>query len=385
MICKKTLKIAMGVGMVLCATASFAAVQDSFENSTHQTGVIWVGDGGSFSNETLSASDVSAVGFPITNVAHDVVFFVEGTVTCSNTTDSAESSVSDFLIFIPEPSDELGGEDEDLTGAKVAIAAGTNWVDQAKTQVKLCLYCKEGESAAAWHEIAEVTTSTWLRVTLVFKDNRCRVSLDGEPVHNNFGYKTSAADAGSNGAWYNLANVPEGTTDRSIASLSFIGCAKLDDVVIKDSFAEDAFPATAVAVIYNGDGPSYNDLNKLGVTSAEVEANLNTTNYLNKMTGMSVKERLECGYSIATETKFVPVSITETSETQATIKFPIESASELGRYSVRLEGGTATATSAAEAVVGEPGFAKIDISGITYTGDNTVIKFILTAQKPPTP
>ena len=34
MICKKAMKIAMGVGMVLCATTSFAAVEQGFESAS---------------------------------------------------------------------------------------------------------------------------------------------------------------------------------------------------------------------------------------------------------------------------------------------------------------------------------------------------------------
>lgn len=374
MICKKAMKIAMGVGMVLCATASFAEVTENFEGT--------IGNGWSDGTSAAVVEDNSqyggsdSVGYPISG-DHTKILNVEGEVSCTNSPEGTPtSSISDFLIFIPEPSDEL--DDEGLTDAKIAIAAGTNWVDE--TTVKLCLYCKAGTAATAdWLEIANVKTSTWVRVTLVFENNRCRVSLDGEPVHNGSGYKTSAADAGSNGAWYNLANVPEGT-DRSIASLSFIGCAKLDDVVIKDSFAEDAF--TTDATLLAGEKASYNNLNKWGMTVFDVTNKWNTV--LNKTSGMKVGEKIACGYDPNSDTKFVPVSITKTEAGQAKIKFPIESTSEseLARYSVTVEGGSATTIGDAEPVDGEPGFATIELTGIKYSENSNVIKFILKASTP---
>ena len=367
MICKKAIKIAMGVGMVLCATASFAERTESFEAALD--GNIWSGD---ITDALVAGTPTEpAVGFPIAT-SHMQVLNVEGSVICSNETTSAAtsatSSISDFLIFIPEPSDELDGED--LGNAKIAIAAGTNWVDE--TTVKLCLYCKAGTAATAdWLEIANVKTSTWVRVTLVFENNRCRVSLDGEPVHNGSGYKTSAADAGSNGAWYNLANVPGGT-DRSIASLSFIGCAKLDDVVIKDSFAEDAFPATAVAELEGDETVRYNDLNKWGWTVTDLNGKLGEF-VLN--TGMTVAQKLECGLDPTTDTKFEPTNVVGKAANVATIKFPCDDPSKTYRYSVAAEGATATLG----AVTVENGTATADVTFSNVSGK--VITFWLEADK----
>lgn len=375
MICKKAMKIAMGVGMVLCATASFAGVTNSFDTAT--TGAMsidgWFGNG---TVEVGNPSYAKPVGAPIATTSNPSIntLLVEGEVICSNAV-SGTSSVSDFLIFIPEPSDELGTDE--LEGAKVAIAAGTNWVDQAETKVKLCLYCKDGENAAAWHEIAEVTTSTWLRVTLAFKDDRCRVSLDGEPVHNNFGYKTST-DTSTGGAWYKLAG-----SGNSVQSLSFIGCAKLDDVVIKDSFAEDAFPATAVAKldpeVPGSETVRYNDLNKWGWTVADLNGKLDD---LVANTGMTIGEKLECGLDPTTDTKFEPVSITKTSAAEATITFPCDDPTKTGRYKIEITGGncnSATVVTGATTDGCEAGRAKITLTGLTQTAP--VMTFKLVAEK----
>lgn len=368
MICKKAMKIAMGVGMVLCATASFAVREQNFESGSLGSTDGWYGDVSSFEDITPQAP---TVGYPLPSSNHEKTLLVEGSVICSNTTSTATASVSDFLIFIPEPSDELGTDE--LEGAKVAIAAGTNWVDQAETKVKLCLYCKDGENVAAWHEIAEVTTSTWLRVTLAFKDDRCRVSLDGEPVHNNIGYKTSTDTNTGGGAWYNLAG-----TGNSVQSLSFIGCAKLDDVVIKDSFAEDAFPATAVATLTGDETVRYNDLNKWGWTVTDLQGKLGDTV---PGTGMTVGEKLLCGLDPTTTTKFEPLTITPTGVNTATITFPCEDASKKTRYELGAEGGTAVFTGGASSITVENGVAT---AGITLTPDSAsgskVVKFWLKAK-----
>lgn len=366
MISQKTLKIAMGVSMVLCATASFAERGQDFESETLDSSNGWYGDVGSFENITPQAP---TVGYPLPSSTHAKTLLVEGSVICSNTTSSAQSSISDFLIFIPEPSDELDGED--LGNAKIAIAAGTNWVDQAETKVKLCLYCKEGESAAAWHEIAEVTTSTWLRVTLVFKDNRCRVSLDGEPVHNNFGYKTSTDTTSTGGAWYNLAG--SGT---AVQSLSFIGCAKLDDVVIKDKYMEDAaFPDTAVATV-KGESVSYNNLNKWNMTTNDVVTKWEII--LNPESGMTVGDKLLCGLDPTTATKFEPLTVTPTGANTARITFPCEDASKTTRYSLVAQGGTAVFTGGATSITVSEGVATANITLTPETGSK-VVKFWLKA------
>ncbi len=376
MICKKAMKIAMGVGMVLCATSSFAGVTNSFDTAT--TGAMsidgWFGNG---TVEVGNPSYAKPVGAPIATTLNPSIntLLVEGEVICSNAV-SGTSSVSDFLIFIPEPSDELGTEE--LDGAKVAIAAGTNWVDQAETKVKLCLYCKDGENAAAWHEIAEVTTSTWLRVTLAFKDDRCRVSLDGEPVVNTFGYAASSGDT-TDGPWYKLAS----TGNNSVQSLSFIGCAKLDDVVIKDSFAEDAFPATAVATLdsdspaIDGETVRYNDLNKWGMTSDELVAQWSVQV---GETGMTVGEKLLCGLDPTTTTKFEPLTITPTGANTANITFPCEDASKKTRYSLGAEGGTAVFTDGASSITVENGVATAGITLAPAQGSK-VVKFWLVATR----
>lgn len=372
MICKKAMKIAMGVGMVLCATASFAGVTENFEGT--------IGTGWSDGTAAAVVEDNSQyggeVGCPISG-DHTKILNVEGEVSCTNSPEGTPtSSISDFLIFIPEPSDEL--DDEGLTDAKIAIAAGTT---ESNGIVPLCLYCTTNGTNKGWGVIGSVSTGTWVRVTLAFTNGFCRVSIDGEPAKSSFGYTAasdSAAPTGtSTGAWYKLAG-----TGNSVQSLSFIGCAKLDDVVIKDSFAEDAFPATAVAKLTDkNEEVSYNNLNKWGMTVNDVLTNWGTV--LNETSGMTVGQKIACGYDPNSATKFEPVSITKEAADKAKIKFPIESTDELGRYKVVLAGGKAGEnTEVGGAADAGGGLAEINLSNLTYNQGSTVIKFTLKAEKP---
>ena len=77
MICKKAMKIAMGVGMVLCATASFAQVTEGFENAS--VGAIniqgWTGDG---IVTNVAPTYNKSVGTPIEATSNNNTLLVEG-------------------------------------------------------------------------------------------------------------------------------------------------------------------------------------------------------------------------------------------------------------------------------------------------------------------
>lgn len=370
MISQKTLKIAMGVGMVLCATASFAGVSEGFESATD--GAIgtnipdWAGDG---IVTNVGPTYAKTVGTPRGEATNSKTLLVEGEVTCANTATTAETtaSVSDFLVYIPELSDEL--ETDGLTDAKIAIAAGTAL---SNDKIPLMLYCKAaaGETAS-WVQIKEVDSNTWYRVTLVFKDSRCRVSLDGEPVKSASGY-TASTGVTTGGAWYDLANTQ---SNLGIASLSFIGCAKLDDVVISAYTEDAAFLDTAVATV-NGESVSYNNLNKWNMTASDLSSNWDTV--LNQTSGMTVGNKLLCGLDPTTATKFEPLTVTPTGANTATITFPCEDASKTKRYSLVAEGGTAVFTGGATSITVSEGVATANITLTPATGSK-VVKFWLKA------
>ncbi len=370
MINQKTLKIAMGIGMVLCASASFARVEEGFESATE--GAIagisgWTGDG---IVTNVGPTYTKSVGTPIGGNTNSKTLLVEGEVTCVNSASGTETSVSDFLVYIPELSDEL--ETAGLDNAKIAVAAGTKL---SNDKIPLMLYCCKADSdTATWTQIAEVDSNTWYRVTLVFKGSRCRVSLDGEPVKSASGY-TASTGGTTGGAWYDLANTQ---SNLGIASLSFIGCAKLDDVVIKDAYEEDAaFPANVVATLVGkGETVSYNNLNKWNMTASDLLSNWD--NVLNQTSGMTVGNKLLCGLDPTTATKFEPLNVTPTGANTATITFPCEDASKTTRYSLVAEGGEAVFTGGTTSITVSEGVATANIT-LTPAEGSKVVKFWLKA------
>lgn len=377
MICKKAMKIAMGVGMVLCATASFAAVsQQGFENVTDDAFVNlsgWTGDG------TIQSDTLTAIGAGRLLSSSSKSLLVEGTVLCTNSTGNAGSEAqADFLINVAEQSDELSELEGDV---KIAIAAGTNMTGVAEGEVPLCVYCKDSAGVVDWFDLATVRTDKWTRVTLAFDyvNGYCRVSINGEPVVTPNGVR-SMANQTSPGAWYRLVS---NATDDKVQSLSFEGVAQVDDVDIQESIDEAAdFANSPAAELSNSETISYALLNKLGLSKDTLVESENW-NMLVGDSGMTVGQKLECGLDPTTDTKFEPVSMTKTSATEATITFPCDDTSKTGRYKIVITGGTCnneTVVTGATTDGCEAGRAKITLTGLNQTAP--VMTFKLVAEKP---
>ena len=381
MICKKAMKIAMGVGMVLCATASFAAVsQQGFENVTDDAFVNlsgWTGDG------TIQSDTLTAIGAGRLLSSSSKSLLVEGTVLCTNSTGNAGSEAqADFLINVAEQSDELSELEGDV---KIAIAAGTNMTGVAEGEVPLCVYCKDSAGVVDWFDLATVRTDKWTRVTLAFDyvNGYCRVSINGEPVVTPNGVR-SMANQTSPGAWYRLVS---NATDDKVQSLSFEGVAQVDDVDIQESIDEAAdFANSPAAELSNSETISYALLNKLGLSKDTLVESENW-NMLVGDSGMTVGQKLECGLDPTTDTKFEPVSITKTSAAEATITFPCDDSTKTGRYKIVITGGNNKGTDdSSDEVTGattvgcETGRAKITLSNLKQTAP--VMTFKLVAEKP---
>lgn len=369
MICKKAMKIAIGVGMVLCATASFAAVsQQGFENVTDDAFVNlsgWTGDG------TIQSDTLTAIGAGRLLSSSSKSLLVEGTVLCTNSTGNAGSEAqADFLINVAEQSDELSELEGDV---KIAIAAGTNMTGVAEGEVPLCVYCKDSAGVVDWFDLATVKTDKWTRVTLAFDyvNGYCRVSINGEPVVTPNGVR-SMANQTSPGAWYRLVS---NATDDKVQSLSFEGVAQVDDVDIQESIDEAAdFANSPAAELSNSETISYALLNKLGLSKDTLVESENW-NMLVGDSGMTVGQKLECGLDPTTDTKFGPTNVVGKAANVATIKFPCDDPSKTYRYSVAAEGATATLGE----VKVENGTATADV---TFSNVNDkVITFWLEADK----
>ncbi|MBR4893665.1 MAG: hypothetical protein IKZ36_00515, partial [Kiritimatiellae bacterium] len=222
----------------------------------------WSGDG-VLKEETPSPLSAGApIGTKDDETAK--VLELEGEVVCANET----GKQVDFLLNVSSSSDELPAGFE---GVQIAVAVGTSETladdDQTKV-VPLMLYgVKKNELSAQWFGISSVKIGTWIRVTLDFDygAGRCKVSVDGIPVVSEDG-SFKADGSGGKGAWYKLA-VSE--NKEKIASLTFIGSAKIDDVVVNDEVSENRFANIEKPIqIANGvtENVSLNDLKKWGIT-----------------------------------------------------------------------------------------------------------------------
>ncbi len=329
MILKHILIIFSLCGEIFVAGMAFSAVKESFDKDSFAELNAWSGDG------TLVEESPAplAAGRPIGTAenATSKVLALEGQVLCS----SGNGEQTDFLLNVSGPSDDLP---ENLDKVQIAVAAGTE-LDVEQNTVPLMLYCKygkdDGEEASGWLQVSSVKVGTWIRVTMDFDYNndngRCKVSVDGVPVVSEKG-SLKADGSGGKGAWYKLAKASE-----TIASLTFVGSAKIDDVVINEAVSENIFADVKKTIeIVPGvtEEVSLNDLNKWGITP-----NMAATARVDD-SDLTVAQKLECGLKPDDGKKFQltsmemrKVTVDGVVKTVATIKFPGSDA-VIGRYKV---------------------------------------------------
>ena len=337
MILKHILIIFSLCGGIFVAGMAFSAVSESFNRENFDSlGSKWSGDGSLIEESLAPGATVLAAGVPIGTAENETskVLALEGQVLCSSST----GKQTDFLLNVSGPSDELPPP-ENLVGVQIAVAAGTEL--DVEQNVPLMLYCKygngDGEEASGWLQVSSVKVDTWIRVTMDFDYNndngRCKVSVDGVPVVSEKG-SLKADGTGGKGAWYKLAAKASGT----IASLTFVGSAKIDDVVINDEVSGNCFAQSAKAEIAIADGVkeevSLNDLNKWGITP-----DMAATTQVDD-SGLTVAQKLECGLKPDDGKKFQrtsmemrKVTVDGVVKTVATIKFPGSDAA-IRRYKV---------------------------------------------------
>jgi len=296
---KNSIKLFVGAGLMLAASGAFAAAQVSQTFGSDATAALssfsgaagtWFGDG------TLEAGTPSGTfaGSPISDSSGGVILSVEGDVSCTNASNTAATSYeTEFLINVPEASEELPSLDSEV---QIALAAGTNVVSES---VPLVVYCKpHGSESAAWTNTVSMTTGAWHRVTLAFDygAGRCRVSLDGVPVVSDAGYLTTNDTTSTSGAWYTLAGTPAANL---VKSLNFIGVAKVDDVLISDTIANNFTGSNTVTVAGVPVNVSYDDLNRWGIDGSVESLALELDD-----SELTVAQKLECGLDPVDGKKF---------------------------------------------------------------------------------
>jgi len=312
MVSKNSMKLFVGAGLMLAASGAFAAVSQTFTGTADAAvstvsaagAGTWAGDG---TLKLVASAPTSPAGQPVSD-SGTIVLSVEGEVTCSNSGSGATSSQADFLINISDPSEEFP---EDLGTLQIAVAAGTNVIEQTSgpAHVPLAVYCKPnngngGVGSEIWTNVTTVATGDWHRVTLAFDyaSGRCRLSLDGVPVVSAAGF-LSTNGTNTAGSWYKL--VSNGDTDY-VESLTFRGVASVDDVVINESIAANSFTG-ATSVPVGDDHPianvTYNDLNRWGIDGTDLTLQLDNS-------GLTVAAKLECGLDPIDGKKFEAVAMT---------------------------------------------------------------------------
>lgn len=247
------MKSFLTAGLAMAACAALAGVEkQTFDGSTTlPTG--FEGDG------TIELK---------TEGGTDKVLAVDGTVTCANGgTDKAQWGKTTFLVKAPE--DATAPADlptaADIGGCQIAVATGAEATDT--TKLKVMVY--QGGTTPAWVEAQNVTVAkgAWFTVVLDFDYSASKVQV----LVN-----------GTSAGWFPLVTT-QATTSK-IASLSFVGSTKVDDVSIAEV---DNVPAEALPT----------DLQKLNVNLKTLGVSIEDINSSTTVgtSDLTVAQKIESG------------------------------------------------------------------------------------------
>ena len=242
------MKSFLTVGLALVACAALAGVTENFNNASELTGTAFTGDGAIV---TAGTGDVPATG---------KVLAVDGTVTCENAGTASQWGKTTFLVKAPEDATataDLPTANDIGENCQIAVATGAAATDGT---LKVMVY--QG-GTTPWVEASGVTVAkgAWFTVVLDFDYSVSKVQV----LVNN----TSAG-------WFPLVTKQAMTS--KIASLSFVGSTKVDDV----SIAEVPVPAAIKDLTVN--------LETLGVTIDQIVANATVGT-----SGLTVQQKIESG------------------------------------------------------------------------------------------
>ena len=308
--CKTAVCASALMAVVAWSGGAFAeGISESFEGKTAGGTLTSSPITGLTGNGTYAAGGAAtapAMGYPISE-DHNVALEIAGTVTY--TEDDAPSTTGasqvDFMFKV-EPTDEL----EDPTGndVRVALAVGTN--DVGTTTAPIKLWCKTTSGGSAeWVTLnSAVATGSWMRATIVldYDNNKCSVSLNGDPALND------------SDKWFFFAN----NGGRYVSSIAMVGSTMVDDLVVTHTALNSFAPTGSSSATITPSGTSvavtYEYINKYGVTTNQVA----TDAVVNETSGMKVSEKFVAGLDPTSDTKFELKTMTPVSETSATVTFP---------------------------------------------------------------
>ena len=320
------MKSFLTTGLALAACAALAGVEkQTFDGSTTlPTG--FEGDG------TIELK---------TEGGTDKVLAVDGTVTCANGGTASQWGKTTFLVKAPE--DATAPADlptaADIGGCQIAVATGAAATDGT---LKVMVY--QG-GTTPWVEASGVTVAkgAWFTVVLDFDYSVSKVQV----LVNN----TSAG-------WFPLVTKQAMTS--KIASLSFVGSTKVDDVSIAEV---NNVPVEALPAAIKG-------LNKIDLAAQGIVlADLNTE---------SVQQKLEAGLAPKGDATFTAKAMGANS-----ITVPCDA--DNGQvYQVVITDGAGNAVATVAAAPGKIADGKRTLTFEMPTTDKKVLKFQVQASAPAT-
>ena len=198
----------------------------------------------------VGAYETTPPGNPVLGANHDRVLWVEGSA--ARTYDESGNRVVDLLVMAEEwPDEELPAADGN---EQIKFAFDTNGC------VNLYHKLASGDAAAQWRVVSSnaIPAGTWVRTTFTFDyaNHLCQLKLNGSPCVSEYGYR-SPTSLEHPGSWYFMAK----SDASSLASIDFVGCGGVDDVInaAKDSYT----PAHSGATATNGVDYAWYDKNGL--------------------------------------------------------------------------------------------------------------------------
>lgn len=247
------MKSFLTAGLALAACAALAGVTENFNNASELTGTAFTGNGAIV---TADSGDAPATG---------KVLAVDGTVTCANGGTASQWGKTTFLVKAPE--DATAPADlptaADIGGCQIAVATGAAATDGT---LKVMVY--QG-GTTPWVEASGVTVAkgAWFTVVLDFDYSVSKVQV----LVN-----------GTSAGWFPLVTT-QATTSK-IASLSFVGSTKVDDVSIAEV---DNVPAEALPT----------DLQKLNVNLKTLGVSIEDINSSTTVgtSDLTVAQKIESG------------------------------------------------------------------------------------------
>ena len=248
------MKSFLTVGLTMAACAALAGVEkQTFDGSTTlPTG--FEGDG--------------TIELKTEGVTDNKVLAVDGTVTCANSAgDASQWGKTTFMVKAPEDATaDLPTAADIGAGCQIAVATGAEATDTTKLKV-MVYQGKQGDNTVWVETNVTVAKGAWFTVVLDFDYSVSKVQV----LVN-----------GTSAGWFPLVTT-QATTSK-IASLSFVGSTKVDDVSIAEV---DNVPAEALPT----------DLQKLNVNLKTLGVSIEDINSSTTVgtSDLTVAQKIESG------------------------------------------------------------------------------------------